>query len=47
MTLLCIRLVFCVSDCQAYYSNYLKELADVEQNGYTYSCGLHTSILIG
>jgi len=31
--LLCIELIFCVLDCQAYYSNDLKWLVDLGESG--------------
>jgi len=34
MSLLCIKLFFCVLDCQAYYSNNLRWLVDLEESGY-------------
>jgi hypothetical protein len=36
MTLLWVKLFFCVSDWQACYSNNMKYLAGMEQNGYRY-----------
>jgi hypothetical protein len=36
MTLLCVKLLFSDNDWQAYYSKSMKQLAGMEQNGYSY-----------